>query len=81
MKWSRLRNKENMTKDTIDSRNYKGTRWSCCNLNKKVKLEYFSIYDSNHNKQFWKKWDSFLKTKHNKVDTDIMSSENRDVIL
>ena len=52
MKRSRLENKANKTKDTIDIRNYKKQLNYVVNLNKKAKLEYFSKYESNGNKPF-----------------------------
>ena len=76
MKRSRLENKANKTKDTIDIRNYKKQLNYVVNLNKKAKLEYFSKYESNGNKPFQVNCKPYFTNKYSKADTDIMLSEN-----
>ena len=53
MKISRLRKKANKIKDPTDIIKYKKQRNYVVNLNKEVRLEYFSKYESNDNKPFW----------------------------
>ena len=81
MKKSRLKNKENKTKDPTDIKNYKKQRNYVANLNKEAKLEYFSKFESNDNKTFWVNRKPYFKNKHSKADTDIMLSENGELIL
>ena len=50
------------------------------NLNKEEKLEYFSKYESINNKLFWINDKPYFTNKHSKVDTDIMLSENMELI-
>ena len=51
------------------------------NLNKDAKLEYFSKYESDDNKPFWVRCKPYFTNKHSKADTDIMLSENGELIL
>ena len=51
------------------------------NLNKEAKLEYFSKYESNDSKPFWVNCKPYFTNKHSKADTDIMLSENGELIL
>ena len=81
MKRSRLKNKANKTKDPTDIRNYKKQRNHVVNLNKEAKLEYFSKYDSNDSKLFWVNCKPCFTNKYNKADTDIILSENGELIL
>ena len=81
MKSSRLKNKANKTKDTTDIRNYKKQRNYVVNQNKEAKLEYFSKHESNDNKPFWVNCKPYFTNTHSKADTDIMLSENGELIL
>ena len=81
MKRSRLKNKANKTKDPTDIKNYKKRRNYVANLNKEEKLEYFSKFESNDNKPFWVTCKPYFANKHSKADTDIMLSENGELIL
>ena len=81
MKKSRLKTKENKTKDPTDIRNYKKQENYVVNLNKEVKLEYFSENESNDNKLFWVNRKPYFTNKHGKADADIMHSKNRELIL
>ena len=81
MKRSRLKNKANKTKDPTDIKNYKKQRNYVANLNKEAKLEYFSKFESNDNKPFWVNCKPYFTNKHSKADTDIMLSENGELIL
>ena len=81
MKGSRLKNKENKTKDPTDIKNYKKQRNYVANLNKEAKLEYFSKFESNDNKQFWVNCKPYFTNKHSKAEADIMLSENGELIL
>ena len=81
MKRSKLKNKANKTKDPSDIKNYKKQRNYVVNLNKEAKLEYFSKYESDDNKQFWVRCKPYFTNKHSKADTDIMLSENGELIL
>ena len=81
MKRSRLKNKANKTKDPTDIKNYKKQRNYVANLNKEAKLEYFSKFESNGNKPFWVNCKPYFTNKHSKADTDIMLSENGELIV
>ena len=81
MKRSKLENKANKTKDPTDIKNYKKQRNYVVNLNKEAKLEYFSKYESDDNKPFWVRCKPYFTNKHSKADTDIMLSENGELIL
>ena len=48
------------------------------NLNKEVKLEYFSRFESNVNKPLWVNCKPYFTNRYSKADTDIMLSENRE---
>ena len=78
---SRLKTKTNKTKDPTDIRNYKKQENYVVNLNKEVKLEYFSENESNDNKLFWVNRKPYFTNKHGKADADIMHSKNRELIL
>ena len=45
MKWSKLKNKANKTKNPSDINNYKKQRNFFVQLNRKAKLEYFNNFD------------------------------------
>ena len=64
-----------------DIRNYKKQRNYVVNLNKEAKLDYFSKYESDDNKPFWVRCKPYFTNKHSKADTDIMLSENGELIL
>ena len=81
MKRSRLKNKANKTKNHLDIRNYKKQRNIVVNLNKEAKLQYFSNYDSTNTKPFWENCKPYFSNKHSKADTDMILSENGDLIL
>ena len=81
MKRSKLKNKANKTKDPTDIKNYKKQRNYVVNLNKEAKLKYFSKYESDDNKPFWVRCKPYFTNKHSKADTDIMLSENGELIL
>ena len=76
-----VKNKVNKTKDPTDIKNYKIQRDYVANLNKKAKLEYFSKFESNDNKPFWVNCKRYFTNKHSKADTDIVLSENGELIL
>ena len=71
----------NKTKDPTDIRNYKKQRNYVVNLKKEAKLGYFSKYESDVNKPFWVRCKPYFTNKHSKADTDIMVSENNELIL
>ena len=50
-------------------------------LNRDVKLEYFSKYESYDNKPFCVDCKLYITNKHIKADTDILLSENGELIL
>ena len=81
MERSKLKNKANKTKEPTDIRNYKKQQNYVVNLNKEAKLEYFSKYESNDSKPFWVNCKPYFTNKHSKADTDIMLSENGELIL
>ena len=81
MKRSKLKNKANKTKDPTDIKNYKKQRNYVVNLNKEAKLEYFSKYESDDNKPFWVRCKPYFTNKYSKADTDIILSENGELIL
>ena len=82
MKKSRLKNKANETKNHLDIRNYKKQRnIVVVNLNKEAKLQQFNNYDSPNTKLFWGNYKLCFSNKHSKADTDIILSENGDLIL
>ena len=78
---SRLKNKANKTKNHLDIRNYKKQRNIVVNLNKEAKLQYFNNYYSTNTKPFWENCKPYFSNKHSKVDTDIILSKNRNLIL
>ena len=80
MKRSKLKNHANKTKDPTDIRIYIVIIY-VVNLNKEAKLEYFSKYESDDNKPFWVRCKPYFTSKHSKADTDIMLSENGELIL
>ena len=81
MKRPRLKNKANKAKDPTDIGNHK-KQWNyVANLNKEIKLKYFSKYESNGNKQFWGNCKPYFANKRSKADTDIMLSKNGELIL
>ena len=51
------------------------------NLIKETKLEYFSKYESDDNKPFWINCEPYLTNKNSSAGTDIMLSENGELIL
>ena len=81
MKRSKLKNKENKIKDPTETRNYKKQQNYVVNLNKESKFEYFSKYESDDNKSFWIRCKPNFTNKYSKADTDIMISENGELIL
>ena len=81
MKRSRLKNKANKTKNHLDIRNYKKQRNMVVNLNKEAKPQYFNNYDSTNTKPFWENCKPYFSNKHSKADTDIILSENGDLIF
>ena len=81
MKRSRLKDKANKTKDPSDIKNYKKQRSYVVNLNKEAKLEYFSKFESNDDKPFWVNCKPYFTNKINKAETDIILSENGELIL
>ena len=81
MKRSKLKNKANKTEDPTDIRNYKKQRNYVVKLNKEAKLEYFRKYESNDSKPFCVNCKSYFTNKHSKADTDIVLSENGELIL
>ena len=81
MKRSRLKNKANKTKNHLDIRNYKKQRNMVVNLNKEAKPQYFNNYDSTNTKPFWENCKPYFSNKHSKADTNIILSENGDLIF
>ena len=81
MKRSRLKNKANKTKKSINISNFKKQRNYVVNLNKQAKFEYFSSYNSADSKPFWVNCKPYFSNKYNKADTDIVLNENGDLIL
>ena len=59
----------------------KNQRNYVADLNKEAKLEYFSKFECNDNKPFWVNCKPYFTNKHSKADTDIMLSENGELIL
>ena len=59
----------------------KNQRNYVADLNKEAKLEYFSKSECNDNKPFWVNCKPYFTNKHSKADTDIMLSENGELIL
>ena len=62
-------------------RNYKKQRNIVVNLNKEAKMQYFDNYHSTNIKPFWENCKRYFSSKHNKAETDIILSENDDLIL
>ena len=81
MKRSRLKNKTNKTKNHLDIRNYKKQRNIVVNLNKEAKMQYFDNYHLTNIKPFWENCKRCFSSKHSKAKTDIILSENDDLIL
>ena len=81
MKRSRLKNKANKTKDSTDISSYNKQQNYVVNLNNEAKLEYFSKYESNGNKPFSVNFKTYFTNKYSKADTDIMLTENGELIL
>ena len=80
MKRSRLKNKANKTKKSIDASSFKKQHNYLVNLNKQAKFEYFSSYNSTDSKPFWVNCKPY-SNKYSKADTDIVLNENGDLIL
>ena len=51
------------------------------NLNEEAKLHYFNNYDSTNTKPLWENCKPYFSNKHSKANTDIILSENGDLIL
>ena len=81
MKRSRFENKANKTKGPTDIRNYKKHQNFVVNINKEAKLKYFSKCESNDNKTFWKNCKPYFTNKHSKADTDVILSDDGELIL
>ena len=81
MKRSRLKNKANKTKNHLDIRNYKKQRNIVVNLNKEAKLQYFHKYDPTNIRPFSENYKLHFSNKHSKADTDIILSQDGDLIL
>ena len=81
MKRSRLKNKANKTKKSIDTSNLKKQRNYLVNLNKQAKFEYFSSYNSTDSKPFWVNCKPYFSNKYSKADTDIDLNENGELIF
>ena len=65
MKWSKLKNKANKTKNPLDI------------MNILTKIEYFNnLKLVKDNKPFWEKCKLCFTNKHSKADSDIMQNEN-----
>ena len=73
MKRLRLKNKANKTKDPSDVKNYKKQQNYVANLNKEAKLESLNLMTINCKPYF--------TNKNGKAETDIMLSENGELIL
>ena len=81
MKRSRSKNKANKTKKHLYIRNYKKQRNIVVNLNKEAKMQYFDNYHLTNIKPFWENCKRCFSSKHSKAKTDIILSENDDLIL
>ena len=82
MKRSKLKSKVNKTKDPLDIMIYKKQRNYLKKLNKTAKLECFNnLKLCKDNKPFWEKCKPHVTNKHSKADTDIMLSENKELLL
>ena len=71
MKRSKLKNKINKTKLTVDLNNYKKT----------AKFEYFNRYNCKNGKPFWVTCKPYFSNKHSMADNDIVLNENGELIL
>ena len=82
MKWSKLKNIANKTKNTSNVMKYKKQRNYVVQLNKKAKLEYSNNIDSSQeSKPFWVKCKPYFSNKHSKADADIILHEKGDIIF
>ena len=82
MKWSKLKNKANKTKNPLDIVNYKKQRNYVTKLNKTAKLEYFNnLKLGKDNKPFWEKCKPYFANKYSKSDIGIMLNENGELLL
>ena len=75
MKSSRLKNKANKTKMSIDISNFKKRRNSVVNLKKQVTFEYFSSYNSADSKPFWVNCKPCFLNKYSKAESHIVLNE------
>ena len=81
MERSRLKNKANKSKQSIDIASYKTTNL-VVSLNRQSKLDYFnSISSSKDTKPFWKQYKPYFSNKHAADDSKIMLTENDKMIL
>ena len=72
----------NKTKSRNDIINYKKQRNLVVKLNNISKFEYFNKYDPNKQaKHFWVNCKPYFWNKHSKADTNIMFSENSELIM
>ena len=82
MERSKLNNKANKTKNSLDIMNYKKQRNYVTKVNKTAKREYFkNLKLGKDNKAFWGKCKPYFTNKHSKVDTDMMPNENGELLL
>ena len=75
MKSSRLKNKANKTKMSIDISNFKKRRNYVVNLKKQVTFEYFSSYNSADSKPFWVNCKPCFLNKYSKAESHIVLNE------
>ena len=79
---SKLKNRENKSKDTRDIKMYKQQRNLVVRLNKDSKYSYFSNLDiSKESKPFWNACKPYFTNKHSRCDTSIMLVEKEELIL
>ena len=82
MERSKLNNKANKTKNSLDIMNYKKQRNYVTKVNKTAKREYFNnLKLGKDNKAFWGKRKPYFTNKHSKADTDMMPNENGELLL
>ena len=82
MKRSKLRNKANKTKSVDDLLKNKKQCNLVVKLNKNCKKEFFDNLEiKNNSKLFWDKCKPYFCSKHSKDDSDILLTENDELLL
>ena len=82
MKRSRLKNKANRSKDSVDIANYKMRHNLVVSLNRQAKSKYFNdVSNTESSRPFWETCKPYFSNKHARGDSRIMLIENDKMFL